>query len=418
MKRILLIICFTAWYAVFYGQDLAKRYSFAKAYFGIDALFTSNLKQSAFLNNQNIIEKFDRNSFFTPTINIGATHFWGYADFYVSITTSPIKTQSDIITNSTRFGAMTGLRLYPLKLSDQKIRPFIGYKFSPIRYKQESITDENYITTNTKSIIDVGIGYTTSRLYCYLGYNRILNPDIDIYLSRTTAAPSSYPHQFFTLGINWAIETTDGSYSKPVQTLDSLLSNKNKFGLFFGIGPSAAFPTASSEYINDIYPFLDDKSMPAIFPDISLGYHFTKQDFVIATAFRRIKQNRSAFSFNQEIKRNSFVVEAYKFLFDYHGFAPFLGVGLSQDRIYLNEADNGNELTKIAFNKTVPSIIFGWDIRPSKKADPWLLRTNLRYLPTLEIEHNDKKLSLQYLEFNFIQVVIYPQRIKELKKMR
>ncbi len=47
-----------------------------------------------------------------------------------------------------------------------------------------------------------------------------------------------------------------------------------------------------------------------------------------------------------------------------------------------------------------------------------MLRTNLRYAPFLDIEHNSKVLSLQHLEFNFIQLVIYPQRRKLSKKLK
>jgi hypothetical protein len=47
---------------------------------------------------------------------------------------------------------------------------------------------------------------------------------------------------------------------------------------------------------------------------------------------------------------------------------------------------------------------------------PLILRTNLRYFPILNFERQAKKLSLQHLEFNFIQFVLNPQRLKEIKK--
>lgn len=39
-----------------------------------------------------------------------------------------------------------------------------------------------------------------------------------------------------------------------------------------------------------------------------------------------------------------------------------------------------------------------------------------RDFPILNFERQAKKLSLQHLEFNFIQFVVYPQRLKEMKK--
>ncbi len=49
------------------------------------------------------------------------------------------------------------------------------------------------------------------------------------------------------------------------------------------------------------------------------------------------------------------------------------------------------------------------------KGDWWLLRTTLRYSPNLNIEYLNKNLSLQHLEFNFIQLVVYPQRLSKYK---
>ena len=157
--------------------------------------------------------------------------------------------------------------------------------------------------------------------------------------------------------------------------------------------------------------------MPSIFPEVTAGYHFSKSEFAISVNFRPIRQVRNAFAFKQTIERNSLGVEIYKFLFDYHGFAPFIGAGALHEKITLNEVDNGSEITNEKITTTTPSIIFGWDIRPGRRADIWLLRTNLRYSPALTITQNNSKLSLQYLEFNFIQFVVYPQRIKKYRAM-
>ena len=67
-----------------------------------------------------------------------------------------------------------------------------------------------------------------------------------------------------------------------------------------------------------------------------------------------------------------------------------------------------NEETNTSYS---PNIVFGWDIRPSEFGDWWILRTNLRYFPQLKINKGANYLSLQHLEFNFIQLVIYPQKL-------
>lgn len=401
------------------GQDLKKRHSFARSYFGLDLSLLPSPGQSVYLNQEGAPTSFDLAPALVPGINIGGTHFWGHADFYISITTSPIQLADSPVFQQYRLGVFTGLRVYPWQLKTGKLRPFVGYKFSPIRYFQQNLQEDNYLQTNVRSTVDVGLAYQTSSLYLYAGYNRIFNPNLDIYLSRSQRGSSRYPNQLFTIGANILLETTSGAYTKTIARLDSILSNSSQFGLFFGIGPSSAFPTQSSSYIQEELPFLDDRSMPGIFPEITLGYHFSQPDIVLSTAYRPIQQVRSAFGYDQRLFRHSLSLEAYKFLFDYHGFAPFLGVGASQEWVRLEEESmQGNIFANESSYQFIrPTIIFGWDIRPSRKADIWLLRTNLRYTPGLEVDVLDKKLSLEYLEFNFIQFVIYPQRIKKYRSM-
>lgn len=410
----------TLWILDGMGQDLdlKKRYSFAKSYFGIDLNYFYNLQSSSFLNQQNEIQSFERSNFISPAINFGATHFWGHADFFVSIATSSRKAKADELDNSIRFRAITGMRIFPLAIKENTLRPYLSYKFAPIRLNQSNLQGENYRKTEVKSIFGAGIAYQTSKIYTHLGYELIPNNQTSIYLSRSQTATSAFPKGLVSFGINYTIEFTNGSYSSPIPQLDSILRSKNTLGWFFGIGPSSAFPVKSSTYITELYPFLDDKGMPNVFPEITAGYHFSKHEFIVSANFRPIKQERNAFSFNQKLIRNSLGLEAYKFLFDYHGFAPFVGAGIMYDNIKLVETDNTTKLTDERFTFISPSLIFGWDIRPGKRADIWLLRTNLRYSPLLEINKNSKKISLQYLEFNFIQAVIYPQRIKKYKELR
>jgi len=419
MKKVYTLIL-TLWALVGMGQDLQlqKRYSFAKSYFGADLNYYYNLQPSTFLNQQNNIQSFERNNFIAPAINFGATHFWGHADFFVSIATSSRKIKDDELDNSIRFRAITGMRIFPLAIKQNTLRPYLSYKFAPIRLNQINVQGENYRTTEVKSILGAGIAYQTSKIYTYLGYELIPNNQTSIYLSRNQTATSAFPKGLINFGVNFSIEFTNGSYSDPIPQLDSILRSKNTLGWFFGIGPSAAFPVKTSTYITELYPFLDDKGMPNVFPEITTGYHFSKQDFIVSANFRPIRQERNSFSFDQKLIRNSFGLEAYKFLLDYHGFAPFIGAGIMYDNIILVETDYTTNLTDERFTFISPSLIFGWDIRPGKRADIWLLRTNLRYSPLLEINKSATKLSLQYLEFNFIQAVIYPQRIKKYKELR
>lgn len=362
------------------------------------------------------VSEFNRSGFISPAVNIGATHFWGHADFYVSINTVPIKLEEDAVENSVYMGTFTGLRVYPWPVGAKEIRPYVGYKFSPWRYRQGASEAELYKVTNVKGAVDCGFGLQTERTYFTLGASKLLNPDFEMHSTPLLSHADELPEWFVELGLNVSIETTAVAATDASRRLNEKFAASNRHGLFIAAGPSSAFPTSSSEFIADEKPFFDDLAFPTIFPDVAIGYHLTKTDAVVALSARSMRQNRSAFDESLEIKRQSRVLEGYKFVGDYHGFAPYVGLGVGEERIAV-ESYAGADLTDSQKLTKYPwYIVFGWDIRPSVKGDLWVLRTNLRVPPSLTFSHKGSTLSMQHLEFNFIQLVIYPQRWKEARK--
>ena len=83
MERYLFIIFILFWTISVNAQDWERHHKFAKTYFGISNYVIPNLSAGKFLNSNGNIQQFNKNGFISPAINIGATHFWGYADFYV-----------------------------------------------------------------------------------------------------------------------------------------------------------------------------------------------------------------------------------------------------------------------------------------------------------------------------------------------
>ena len=394
-----------------YTQDWEKRHQFAKSYFGVSNYIITSLSSGNYLTSSNQIATFEKSGFISPAVNIGATHFWGHADFYVSINTTDIKFQQDSIDNSYRLGTFTGLRIYPLASKSNKIRPYLGYKFSPFRYRQNNLDGASYKHTNVKSVLDVGLGIQLPNLYFTLEYGRVLNPEFETYLSRDVQSTDLFPKNLFQVGLNYMIETTKSASTEINRSLNKEFSASNQHGLFFAAGPSSSFPIGTSSYVQDLYPFLDDKSFPIIFPDIALGYHFTKPDIITAFSMRPINQKRSAYDYEHQLSRQSIILETYKYLADYHGFVPYVGLGMGYEKLEFTETNND----PVKKNQLSPAVVFGWDIRPSVKGDWWILRTNLRYYPFLKLHVENKSLSLQHMEFNFIQFVMYPQRFKIAK---
>ena len=107
------------------------------------------------------------------------------------------------------------------------------------------------------------------------------------------------------MGLNISLETTSVASNPVNKQLNQELREHNKLGLFVAAGPSSAFPVVGSEGAADAYPYLDDLSFPTIFPDLALGYHFTKADALVAVSRRRMVQRRSAYNRALDIDRQS-----------------------------------------------------------------------------------------------------------------
>ena len=400
------------------SQDWEHRHAFAKSYYGL-SLIGAPAMAEGLLVDEDVVMPFERSAFLSPAVNIGATHFWGHADFYVSINTVPIKLGNDEVKNSIHMGTFTGLRVYPWAVGEgQGVRPYLGYKFSPWRYRQGDTPELSYKTTRIKGMVDAGLGWATSWGYFTLEGTKLLNPDFEVNLTTTGGpTPDRWPGWTVGMGLNISLENTSVASNPVNKRLNQELREHNRRGLFVAAGPSSAFPVVNSEGVADAYPYLDDRSFPTIFPDVALGYHFTKADALVAVSQRRMVQRRSAYNRDLNIDRQRTVLETYKFVGDYHGFVPYVGFGVGVERMDLEEREGDVVVSEGTYMDMPWYLVFGWDIRPSERGDWWVLRTNLRIPPMLELDHDDHTWSLQHLEFNFIQLVVYPQRWKRARDL-
>jgi hypothetical protein len=99
-------------------------------------------------------------------------------------------------------------------------------------------------------------------------------------------------------------------------------------------------------------------------------------------------------------------------LFDYHGFVPFVGPIISYESLSFEETDLGVKVRDVSDDMLGLGVTFGWDIRPND-LQSWVLRTNLRYYPGLQLDipGTEETVPFRNLEFNFIQLIIYPGRM-------
>jgi hypothetical protein len=202
------------------------------------------------------------------------------------------------------------------------------------------------------------------------------------------------------------------------EEVTKILANKGRLnGFYLGVGISSAFWLKASNYNTQLRPYIG-KYSTSIMPDFTLGYYLHKPDLNIAVGYRGYDASTTTYGTIQQLNRKSLLFEATKYLFDYHGFVPFIGPVVSYENLYFNESFEGTKTVDVEDDKLGYGLTFGWDIRPNR-IQSWILRTNLRWHPNLFLEVDQhSKISFDNLEFNFIQLIIYPNRMIKHKPKR
>lgn len=389
-----------------YVEGGKTRHRFAQLNLGVDVpIFLGSGSQNTTLNSDGSMEHRQLNNQTQTRLIIGGTHFWGHADFYIAIPVASFG-KSGFST-----GVETGFRYFPWRIESKKIRPYIGTAILPTIYKQgegTSLVRFNYpLTTGlmfnyNKHLIEVGFGYN---------YNNRLNYYID---PATSASIITQPF-WISMGYKRMIETTIGAEKEWIngntkRLTDTLASQRKLNGFTLAAGPSASFFLKTSSHNRAIAPYIDNHKSSNVFADFGLGYYLHHPDLQFNLAYRGIKSTIDGYGFSQTIKRKALTLEVYKFIGDYHGFVPFIGPALSYEHLNVQESDQQQTASTVTLKGIKPGITFGWDIRPNRLQAIYL-RTNLRWFPNMNVKMSDgNKVSLDQLEFNFIQLVVFPGR--------
>lgn len=401
-------------------MQLKKRFSFANMYFGIEG-FSTDKGVFPTLNSDNSIASNSFNGYSVPRLTWGATHFWGHSDIYISFPV--VGYNKDIPAGLDLFdfsnGVETGFKVYPSKLKTNSIRPYVGWAWNIAFYKQKQTGNLQSISLqrNTTPIL-AGLSLRTKRFIIEGGLQYYYHNKFNYPVSPTINGTLEIPKFAYTFGAKYLLETTTQSGSSIKHKINAL-EKYNKFSAFYlGIGPSGSIGVQTfSEFDKDKYPFFKEHTRYfGIIPDVTAGYYFARPNMNIGISYRQMSDGYQGFGIKHYHERTSYMLESYKFLGDYHGFVPYVGLTLSNEKLFFANKVNNLDWQKYYETKPAVGVIFGWDIKPTK-ADSWLLRTNLRYTP-LSMTVENKKVSYDYFEFNFIQLVVFPERIIALYKER
>lgn len=402
------------------AQPVHTQYNFAQSYIGLAMQYLPASGETHYLTNDGALQKANIPALIQPRLRIGGLHFWGKADFSLSF---PLygwyagKQQAEL-QSAYSTGVDVGARYYIRHIRRNRLSPFVGINWCAYSYIQKANSQAwGPLLDKQMYSLEAGACYTTRRAYLFDAVVQFLPlHTFDYALSRTWFSTLTLPSLSFQIGIKKLFDFTNyyssGGMQKYHVALDKYM-NAGRMGNSFSIaaGPSSALQISRSPFERNERAFLQNAFPVGLFPDLAVGYYVARPNIEVRLSYRPITQSQSAYDFSQRINRQSLLLEGIKFFWDYKGFVPFAGAGLSAEWIQMLEKDSGRTITDIHSKQDALVLVAGWDIRPSKVE--WLiLRTNLRYSPDLHLTINSQRLSLDQLEINFIQVVFYPQRLK------
>ena len=398
------------------GEDPAQaeyRFTFAQTYYGLNLSLAPSPGKINLTPNAATPDEFDLPTMVAPRFVVGGLHFWAHADLYVSFSPLWLRTSKprDIDTRFT-LAIESGFKLYPWALSPGTIRPFAGVAWSVNTYRQ----DDGPLLTIHQVPVMIGAAWRTSRGIFEVGASLHLFGDRNYPLSRATDDDARFIPEVLDvwLGYRYEFDSTtrhiEESRSGRLAKRYEAFAAEDKLNAWeLALGPSAAFPLSDSTF-GDNAAFLDGLRRPSVVPDAAIGYYWHDIDAMIRANYRFFYATDEGYGREHTYVRHSLSLDAVKFLVDYNGFVPFVGGGVSIERLDFDVEDSttGERFGTGAF-KPALSVVLGWDIRPFE-TKAVVLRTNLRFTPGLDLRRGDDAVAFDHVEFNFIQVVFYPER--------
>lgn len=383
-------------------DSIERRFRFAELFTGVDV--------TAIPQGSGDDERFDFGGRALPRVTVGGLHFWGHADFAVTFALGrPARGDGP---SRTRLGngIETRGRWYLRPVRSSGVAPFIGAGLGATDLQ----VGEGPRIYQLQPMGQLGIAWRRGTTLFEAGWSVRASPVGRYPVSRTEIRPVEPSRHAFFLGVHRIFETTAGLV-EPVRSgavgdrERSMRETGRLSGPTIALGVSSPILTGSTARNRARYPFLAERPRGRPNLDLGVGWYADGPDVQFNVALRRTRFNTEAFGFDQRSDRTSLALEALKFLGDWHGFAPFVGPAVSVERLRLRERDHGASVTDASRDLVAPGLLVGWDIRPTR-SQSWILRTNLRWFPTLTIPLPDRPHALGQFEFNFIQLVWYPRR--------
>ncbi|MGD1947567.1 MAG: hypothetical protein ACFB0A_15200 [Croceivirga sp.] len=397
------------------------RHRFGEMYLGMG--YMSSLGgNTKFFNIQNQLDNLKLNSISGSRLLIGGTHFWGHADFYVSIPFSFKAYRKENQTILHNNNVETGFKFYPWRIENGKIRPFLGVAWTPYLFEQDNSNfqfSDGPRLDHTSFPLLGGLTFRLRKHLFNLGASWNYANKQDYYISRTDEVKISTPPFQVSLSYGYVFDTTiraeDEWESGETKLKTEILAENGGLNDFYlSAGFSSAFWLGNSSYNEELRPYMSN--FPASLAlEFGLGYHLHKSDMNLLLNYRGMASSNSAYGTEQAIRRKAYGFEVTKNFWDYNGFVPFFGAIVSNERLRFREDFENQRTFNIAENRTSIGLSFGWDIRPNR-IQTWLIRSNFRFYPRLQLGlDGQRSISFSNIEANFVQLVFNQERILSRK---
>ena len=423
----LLVLFFVLITQLGHGQAYVEkktRHRFGEMYSGLG--YMSSIGGSTnFLDSQGNIQSLKLNRTSGPRLLIGGTHFWGHADFYVSIpfTFDQYTKQNQTILHSN--SVETGFKFFPWRIENGKFRPFVGIVWTPFLYEQENGNfefGEGPRLNHTSFPVLGGFTFRAGNHLFNLGTSWNYSNKQEYYISRSQRIKVRTPPFQLSLSYGFLFDTTiraeeeweNGITQKKMVELEKLGELDN---FYLSTGFSSAFWLGKSTYNEKVRPYMTN--FPASLSlEFGLGYHFHKWDMNVSLNYRGMASGNSAYGTDQALRRKAYGLEVTKNFWDYNGFVPFFGTIVSIENLKFREDFENQRTFNISEQRTSLGFTFGWDIRPNR-LQTWLIRSNFRVYPSLRLDiEGNTHISFANIEANFVQLVMYPERMFSRKLKR
>ncbi len=401
-------------------QESKSQHRFAQSYVGFNTQFIP-AQGGAILG----LQPTSIPASISPRLTLGGLHFFGKLDFNMNLAFGTFMAEQPENQDQIYFrnGGDLSARYYPWRMEFGKLRPYVGASFNVMGLN----LDRPLLGNRSDAFVNMSLigGFSFGLKNWQLNAEMMFLPQTkqNFYVNRSENYDFELPQTYFSMSLVRYFDFTMRE-EKPMKSgktaeLETKLKAEKKLNSFsIGVGLSSAFFLQSPEYQSNMR-FSVPKHRGVIYWDLGVGYLFTQAKFHLGISYRDYTSGTESFGLEHLIRRRAIALEGYKFFWNYKGFVPFLGVSVSRENWATAEFEGNVQTLDTEHTRKIDTgIIFGWDILPSP-LETWVLRTNLRYYPFQKITNLEGNSSrIDQFEFNFIQLVIYPNRMFNIGKAK